>query len=232
MQKNVGLQTLSIGSGLLLLAALYMVFMYAPLEAVMGSVQRVFYFHVAAGWVGALALFVAFVAGLLYLRRGGLLADRVALCSSEIGLVFISMNIASGAIWARPIWNTLWTWDPRLTTATITWLLYAAYLLLRQGIEDPQRRGRFAAVYGVIAFASVPLTFAAIRIFRSIHPVVIGAGAPGAKGSFDMTPAMRDTLLFSVFAFTVLYGALLWHRLRLEQLSERVAQLRLRVLQA
>ena len=155
MQKNVGLQTLSIGSGLLLLAALYMVFMYAPLEAVMGAVQRVFYFHVAAGWVGALALFVAFVAGLLYLRRGGLLADRVALCSSEIGLVFISMNIASGAIWARPIWNTWWTWDPRLTTATITWLLYAAYLLLRQGIEDPQRRGRFAAVYGVIAFAKI-----------------------------------------------------------------------------
>lgn len=232
MQRNVGLQILSVGSGLLLLAALYLVFVYAPLEAVMGAVQRVFYFHVAAGWVGALAFLVAFVAGLLHLRRGSLLADRVALCSSEIGLVFISMNIVSGAIWARPIWNTWWTWDPRLTTATISWLLYAAYLLLRQGIEDPQRRGRFAAVYGVIAFASVPLTFAAIRIFRSIHPVVIGAGAPGAKGSFDTTPAMRDTLLFSVVAFTVLYGALLWHRLRLERLSERVAQLRMRILQA
>ena len=86
-------------------------------------------------------------------------------------------------------------------------------------------------MYGVIAFASVPLTFAAIRIFRSSHPVVIGAGAPGAKGSFDMTPAMRDTLLFSVLVFTVLYGTLLWHRLRLEQLSERVAQMRLRLLQ-
>ena len=106
MQKNVGLQTLSIGSGLLLIAALYLVFVYAPLEAVMGAVQRVFYFHVAAGWVGALAFFVAFAAGLLHLRRGSLLADRVALCSSEIGLVFISMNLASGAIWARPIWNT------------------------------------------------------------------------------------------------------------------------------
>ena len=231
MQKNTGLKILSVSSLLLLVAALYMVFVYAPLEAVMGAVQRVFYFHVAAGWVGALAFFVAFAAGLLHLRRGSLLADRVALCSTEIGLVFMSMNIVSGAIWARPIWNTWWTWDPRLTTATITWLLYAAYLLLRQGIEDPQRRARFAAVYGVIAFASVPLTFAAIRIFRSIHPVVIGAGAPGAKGSFDMTPAMRDTLLFSVLVFTVLYGTLLWHRLRLEQLSERVAQMRLRLLQ-
>ena len=86
-------------------------------------------------------------------------------------------------------------------------------------------------MYGVIAFASVPLTFAAIRIFRSIHPVVIGVGAPGAKGSFDMVPAMRDTLLFSVLVFTVLYGTLLWHRLSLEQLSERVAQMRLRLLQ-
>ena len=97
----------------------------------------------------------------------------------------------------------------RLTSATITWLLYAAYLPLRQGIEDPQRRARFAAVYGVIAFASVPLTFAAVRIFRSIHPVVIGAGAPGAKGSFDMTPAMRDTLLFSVLVYSAVRHAVM-----------------------
>jgi heme exporter protein C len=136
-----------------------MVFFYAPTEAVMGNVQRVFYFHVAAGWVGMLSFFVAAVAGIAYLRSGRRQWDIVGLAAVEIGIVFIFINIVTGSIWARPIWNTWWTWDPRLTTATIMELIYAAYLMLRAGIEDPDRRARFGAVYAIIGFVSVPLTF-------------------------------------------------------------------------
>jgi heme exporter protein C len=110
------------------------------------------------------------------------------------------------------------------------WLLYIAYLMLRQGLEDPERQRRFAAVYGILAFASVPLTFLAIRIWRTIHPVVIGSNDPGAEGQFDMTMRMRSAFFFSLFTFTVLYTTLLWHRVRLEGLACRVAIMKARLL--
>ena len=224
------LRTLSYITAALFLVSLYMVFFYAPLEVVMGQVQRVFYYHVSSLWVGMLAFLITFIMGIIYLRTGNLKWDRVAVGSAEIGLVFTIMGTVGGAIWARPIWNTWWTWDPRLTTTTIMLLLYVAYLMLRQGIDDPERRRRFASVYGIVAFVSVPLTFFAIRIWRTIHPVVIGTGDPDAEGGFNMTPRMVQTLLFSFFTFTLLYITLLWHRVRLERLSEHVAVLRAKFL--
>jgi heme exporter protein C len=212
--------------------ALYMVFVYAPTEAVMGQVQRVFYFHVAAGWVGALAFLVTAVSGAIYLARSDRKWDRVAVSSVEIGVVFTLINIISGSIWARPIWNTWWTWDPRLVTATVMELVYVAYMLLRQGIEDPDRRARFAGVYGIVGFLSVPLTFLSIRLFRTIHPVVIGNSDPGAQGAFDMTPHMLQAFMFSLFTFTFVYATLLWHRIRLENLHEHLEELKLKVLSA
>ena len=202
--------------------ALYITLIYAPREVVMGDVQRVFYFHVAAGWVGALAFLVAFIAGIVYLVKSDFIWDDVAVASVEIGIVFSFINVVTGAIWARPIWNTWWTWDPRLVTATIMLLAYIAYLLLRQGIEDPERRARFGAIYAIIAFLSVPLTFLSIRLFRTIHPVVIGSGDPTAEGSFDMTGDMRTAFFFSLFTFTLVYITLLWYRVRLERLSKFV----------
>jgi heme exporter protein C len=212
-------------------AATLMVFVYAPLEAVMGAVQKVFYFHVAAGWVGMLGFFAAVVAGIAYLATKKSSWDLIGLAAIEIGLVFMLINIVTGAIWARPIWNTWWTWDPRLTTATIMELAYAAYLMLRSGIDDPERRARFGAVYAIIAFISVPLTFFSIRIFRTIHPVVVGSSDPEALGSFNMTPAMGQTFAFSLIAFSFLFVSLLWHRVRLGQLEERVERLKLRLIQ-
>jgi heme exporter protein C len=216
-------------TGGLFAVALYMVFFYAPREAVMGDVQRVFYFHVAAGWVGALAFLVTAVAGGIYLARGDRRWDQIAVASVEIGVVFTLINIVSGSIWARPIWNTWWTWDPRLTTATIMVLIYVAYLMLRQGIDDPDRRARFGSVYGIIGFLSVPLTFLSIRIFRTIHPVVVGSSDQAALGAFDMTPPMLRTFLFSLFTFTVLYVTLLWHRVRMQSLAETVEQLKMKL---
>jgi heme exporter protein C len=208
----------------LFIISLYMVFIYAPREAVMGDVQRVFYFHVAAGWVGAVAFLVTAVSGGVYLAKRDRKWDRAAVASVEIGVVFTFINIVSGAIWARPIWNTWWTWDPRLVTATIMLLLYLAYLMLRQGIDDPDRRARFGSIYGIVAFVSVPITFLSIRIFRTIHPVVIGSGDPTAEGAFDMTPPMLQAFMFSLLTFTFIYMTLLWYRVRLGRLSEQVEE--------
>ena len=214
---------------LLLVVATAMVFFYAPMEAVMGQVQRVFYFHVAAGWVGMLGFLVAAIAGVAYLRTAKRKWDIVGLSAVEIGMVFALVNIVTGAIWARPIWNTWWTWDPRLTTATIMELIYAAYLLLRQGIEDPDRRARFGAVYAIIGFLSVPLTFFSARLFRTIHPVVIGTNQPGAEGAFDMTSLMLQTFMFSLLTFSIIFADLLWHRIRLGRLADKVEQMKLKM---
>jgi heme exporter protein C len=223
------LSVLDIITVILLIAATAMVFFYAPTEAVMGQVQRVFYFHVAAGWVGMLAFLVAAIAGVAYLAKGNRKWDIVGLSAIEIGIVFAFINIVTGSIWARPIWNTWWTWDPRLTTATVMELIYVAYLMLRQGIEDPDRRARFGAVYAIVGFLSVPLTFFSARLFRTIHPVVIGSNEAGAQGQFDMTPLMLQTFMFSLITFSFIFADLLWHRIRLGQLAEKVEQLRLKM---
>lgn len=225
-----GLKILTGVSVALFVAALGLVLLYAPREAVMGEVQRVFYFHVAAGWVGALAFLVTAIAGVLYLTRRERRWDHVAVASVEIGVVFAFLNIVTGSIWARPIWNTWWTWDPRLVTATVMELIYLAYLMLRQGIEDPDRRARFGSIYGIVGFISVPITFLSIRLLRTIHPVVVGSGDPTAEGAFDMTPRMLQAFLFSLMTFTFVYAALLWHRLRLQWLADRVEQLKVQVL--
>ncbi|MCK4901105.1 MAG: cytochrome c biogenesis protein CcsA, partial [Anaerolineales bacterium] len=194
------------------------------------QVQRVFYFHVAAGWVGMLGFLVAAITGGVYLKTSRRHWDIVSLAAVEIGMVFAFINVVTGAIWARPIWNTWWTWDPRLTTATIMLLIYAAYLMLRQGIEDPDRRARFGAVYAIVGFLSVPLTFFSARLFRTIHPVVIGSNQPGAEGAFDMTTAMLQTFLFSLLVFSFIFADLLWHRVRLGKLADKVEWLKLKTM--
>jgi len=167
---------------------------------------------------------VAGIAGIAYLRSKNLKWDIVEVAAVEISLVFFFITIVMGSIWARPIWNTWWTWDPRLTTAAIVELVYAAYLMLRAGIEDPDRRARFGAIYAIVGFLSVPLTYFSARLFRTIHPIVIGSGDPTATGSFDMTPAMTQTFMFSLLVFSIIFIDLLWHRVRLGKLADEVEQ--------
>ena len=130
-----------------------------------------------------------------------------------------------------PHLNTRWTWDPRLTTATIMMLIYAAYFMLRSGLEEPDRRARFGAVYAIIGFLSVPLTFFSARLFRTIHPIVIGTNQPGAAGSFDMTGTMLITFLFSLLTFTFIFADLLWHRIHLGRLADKVEQLKMKTME-
>jgi heme exporter protein C len=213
----------------LFVIAVGMVFFYAPTEAVMGEVQKVFYFHVATAWVGMLGFMAAMVVGIVYLRTQDMKWDIAGLAAIEISLVFFFITIILGAIWARPIWNTWWTWDPRLTTASIVELIYAAYLMLRQGIEDPERRARFGAVYAILGSISIPLTFISIRLLRTIHPVVVGNSDPGAEGGFDMTSKMKLTFFYSLFTFSVIFVDLYWHRIRQGALAAKVEELRLKV---
>lgn len=224
------LTILTILSAVLFLGALGMVFLYAPLEMVMNYVQKIFYFHVSNAWVGMLGFIIAAIAGIKYLITKNVKWDIVELSAVEISLVFFLIAIVSGSIWAKPSWGTYWTWDARLTTAAILEMIYLACLLLRQGIEDPERRARFSAVYTLIGALSVPLTFLSIRIWQTIHPAVIGTESSGALGNFGMTPAMLLTMFFCIITFSLIFSTLLWYRIRLGQLAEKVEQLKIETL--
>jgi len=206
-------------SAIAMAVALFVVFLVVPREAVMGDLQRIFYFHVSCAWVGYLALFVAFVGSLLFLLRQELRWDRLALCSVEIGLVFMTGAIITGSIWAKASWGVWWTWEPRLTTSAVLWAIYASYLTLRRALEDQGRRARVSAVYSVLGFVSVPINFMAIRWWRTVHPLVFDSG-----GS-NLSPAMLATLIFSVATFTLLFSVLLSYRLRLERMSALIQDL-------
>ena len=225
--QPLALKVLNIASVLLFLSALSMVFLYAPLEITMNYVQKIFYFHVATAWVGMLGFLAAAVAGVVYLIKHDQKWDIIELAAVEISLVFFLIAIAAGSIWARPTWGAYWTWEPRLTTAAILEMVYISYILLRQGIDDPDRRARFSAVYTLVGAISVPITFMSIRLFRTIHPVIIGSNSSATMGSFDMTSKMLFTMFYTLFAFSVIFVDLFWHRIRLGQLAQQVEEYKL-----
>ena len=224
------LYVLNIVTPVLVLAALLVVMLYAPVELNMGRVQKIFYFHVSAAWVGMLGFAVAVIAGIAYLITSQRKWDVAGFAAVEVSLVFFFIAIVLGSVWARPAWNTWWTWEPRLTTAAITELIYVAYFMLRNGIEDPDRRARFGAVYTLVGAVSVPITFMAIRIFRTIHPVVIGTQSAAAQGGFNMSGDMKVAFFFALFAFTVIFVDLFWNRIRLGNLAQKVEELKLKVM--
>ena len=229
--QPLALKVLNIVSVILFLVALGMVFLFAPLEVTMNYVQKIFYFHIANAWVGMLGFLAAAVAGVVYLVKHDQKWDIIELAAVEISLVFFLIAIITGSIWARPTWGAYWTWEPRLTTAAILEMVYIAYLLLRQGMDDPDRRARFSAVYTLVGSISVPITFMSIRLFRTIHPVVIGTNSAASTGGFDMTSKMLVTMFFALFTFSVIFVTLFWNRIRLGQLAQQVEQLKLEELQ-
>ncbi len=182
--------------------------------------QRIIYFHVPCAWLSMLAFGVTMVASIGYLVSSQRRWDNLALSSAELGITFTLAAMASGSVWAKPAWNVWWTWDPRLTTYTIVLLLYVSYFMLRSAMEEPARRARFAAVYGIFAFLSVPITFFSIRWWRTIHPVLFDSK------NFGLSAGMRPAFFFSLAAFTLLYVVLLLHRLRLERAREEVEALK------
>ena len=226
LQLVLGILALAMTSAIMWAALLYA----RPATNLAGDeqlAQRIFYIHMGCN-LGAFAGFLLSVVGsIVYLVKRDLDWDRVAQAAIEAGLVFGLGTVVTGMFWAKPTWNTYWTWDPRLTTSTITVLVYIAYLLFRNGIDNRRTRARFGSIYAILAFLSVPLTFFSARFFRSIHPVVFGNENPDAQGSFAIgAQTMQQTLMFSIIGFCVLFSVLVilrWRQLRME---DNLAELR------
>jgi heme exporter protein C len=206
-----------------MLAALWLVFMVVPTEREMGIVQRIFYFHVSSAWVAFLGFFLVAGASAVYLWNGSQRADRLAEAGAEIGVLFCTLVLITGPIWARPIWGVWWTWDPRLTMTVILWAIYASYLMLRAfGGEDEAVR-RYAAILGIIGVLDIPIIMVSVRLLRGIHPAVITRNE-GGTGLVD--PWMRAGLLVSAVALLLLAGWLIALRVRDARLGDELAALR------
>uniref|UniRef100_UPI00404A214A cytochrome c biogenesis protein n=1 Tax=Candidatus Roseilinea sp. TaxID=2838777 RepID=UPI00404A214A len=214
---------LGTASAVMIAISLILVFAVAPRAQVQagGDVQRIFYYHLASALIGFGAWIVTAAAGIQYLRTRDLKHDRLALASAEIGTVFIATTLLSGMLWARPVWNTFWTWDFKLTLSALQFLMYIAYLMLRSGIEDPNRRARFGAVYGIAGALTVPLNFLVSRVLQSVHPAVYGPSVNAAQqGGFGVPTEMTLILMFCLATFTVLYFYLLRARIELQERSD------------
>lgn len=205
-----------------MVAAMYGALVWAPTEATMGDIQRIFYVHVPSAWTAFLAFFGVFVASVAYLITKNLKWDRMGLAFAEIGMVFCTAFLVTGPIWAKPVWGIWWTWDARLTTSLILWLLYVSYLLLRDFLEEPARRATLASVFGIFAFVDVPIVYFSIRIWRTQHPQPVVMGGEGS----GLDPAMYKVLMLSWVAFLILFAFLATLRVRLEKDREEVRELR------
>ena len=207
----------------------YMALVYASTDALQGPVQRIFYLHIASYGGAAVAFTSAAIGGAAYLRTREVKWDIMALSGVEVGFVLTIITLVSGMIWAHYSWNTWWTWDPRLTSAAIMALTYAAYLMLRNGIENPDQRRRFAAVYGILALSTVIFTFMITRIRPdTIHPTVFGpSAAETSKGGFDVGKGMGPAIGINMMVWcTLLAPTLIWLRIRLENLSEDIGRMK------
>ncbi|MDZ7343693.1 MAG: cytochrome c biogenesis protein CcsA [candidate division KSB1 bacterium] len=207
---------------LMMIINLYNIFIFVPTEASMGIIQRIFYFHVPSAFVAFLAFGVTFVCSILFLAKRQMWYDRVAFCSAEIGIIFTTAVLTTGPIWARPVWNTWWSWDPRLTSTLILWFIYVGYMMLRAYTGEEQRGARFAAVFAIVGFVDVPIVYLANRLWRTLHPQPVILGGSGS----GLHPNMLYTLLFSFATFLCLYGFLLFQRLRLERSRIEIDELK------
>lgn len=211
-------------TALAVLLGLYLALGYARTDINQGDVQRIFYIHMPAFFGAFVAFGGTVLGGVNYLRTRNIQWDTLALAGVEVGLTLALINLLTGAVWARPIWNTWWTWDPRLTSAAIMALTYAAYLMLRNGIENPEARRRFAAVYGIVAIITVILTLVIIRVVpETIHPTVVGPSPQNAEGTFEASSRVAAALVPNLLIWSTLVPiTLMWHRIRLQNLAEHV----------
>src|ERR1700746_3267337 len=208
---------LAVLTAILLIYALYQALVVAPTERTMGDVQRIFYYHVPSAWTAFLLFSINFVASVIYLIRRNPSADAIALVSAEVGVVFCTVVLVTGPLWARPVWGIWWTWDVRLTSTLVLWLIYLSYLMLRRFSTSGQTPV-LAAALAVFGALDVPLVYYSIRIFRTQHPQpVIGGG-----GSID--PRMLHVLLINWAAFLSLAALFCWSRFRLERLQRELEE--------
>jgi heme exporter protein C len=221
-QRSRAVMWLGVAAWASIAVALYLIFFVArEAEAAMGGqLQRIFYVHVPSAWIAYLAFAIVFIASVAYLRTEERRWDLLAHAAAEIGVIFCSLVLITGPIWARPVWGTWWQWDARLTSAFVMWLTYVGYLLLRAYSTDPTKTGRSAAVLGIVGFINVPIVHFSIYWWRTLHP----AGPTVANLADDSGLGGPELITFfvSLFAFTLLFAWLLVLRTRLGRLSDQV----------
>jgi heme exporter protein C len=200
----------------IMLVSLFGAFLFAQTERVMGDIQRIFYVHLPLAWVGFVAFGHSCWAGIQYLRTGRREWDTVGAAAAEIGVLFATLVIITGSLWARPVWGTWWTWDPQLSTYLILWLIYAGYLVLRTAAGDDPRKARFAAVFAIVGFVDVPLVWMSARYLRALSPVIF------TTHSLGLAPTMAWALAAGLVAWSVFYVVLVRVRIRLGLLEAEV----------
>ena len=222
MKKLVSAPALFAEAGICLIAGLLLGFWLAPVDASsMGYSQKIFYYHAPIAETALVAFGVSFVAAIAYLRSGDLKWDRLSYVSVRLGLLFSILVMLTGMIWGKAAWGTWWDWEPRLTTFLLVCFLYAAYWVLRSVVDEEQRRATYAAVFAIIAFIDVPVTFFATRFLPAgMHPTVITTGGTGMPGS------MFVSFFISMVGMTLLLAALTRRDLAIEKLKDRVADLK------
>jgi heme exporter protein C len=196
----------------LLSYALYQGMYVAPREATMGEIQRIFYYHVPSAWTSFLCFFANFIASVVYLVRRTLKTDAFAVAAAEVGVVFCTVVLVTGPLWAKPVWGIWWTWDARLTTTLVLWLIYVSYLVLRRysaGHQTPT----LAAALAIFGFVDVPIVYMSIRWWRTQHPQPVIAGGEGS----GLDPRMWTAVLWNWAAFMCLAALLIWVRYRIER---------------
>lgn len=187
-------------SGLLMLAVIYLVFIWVPTEKNLGVSQRIFYIHVPIAWVGFLAFLFVLIGSVGYLLKRSRGWDQLAYSAAEIGVIFTTLMLVTGILWAKPVWGVWWTWDPRLTTTLILWLIYVAYLMLRSYGPKGDKGARYASILGIAGFIDVPIVYLSIYWWRTVHPqALIGPAASGELNSQMFTVFMVSTITFTIF---------------------------------
>lgn len=204
----------------LMVTALYLVFVYVPTEQTMGIVQRIFYLMVPMGWLSLLSLLIVFIGSILYLVKRESKWDILAHSSAEAGIIFTTLTLLIGAIWAKPVWGVWWAWEPRLTSTLVLWLLYLAYFMVRSLATEESRGATFAAVVGIVGFIDLPIIILTTTLWRGMHPepIIFQGG---------LAPSMLVTLLVSITAFTALYSLLLIQRVSMKSDETKVKRLKI-----
>ena len=211
-------------TGIVFFTAIAAIFIFVPTEKTEGPIQRIMYLHIPSAWLAFFAFFIVFISSILFLWKKEREWDIYAHASAEIGVVFCSLVLITGPIWAKPIWGTWWVWDARLTSTLILWLIYVAYLMLRSQTEAGSMRARYAAVLGIIGFLNIPFIHFSVLWWRTFHPQPKVISAQGFGNGMDTS--MLTTLGISLCAFTLLYFLLMGQRIRLEKLKDEVDRLK------
>ena len=219
---------LLIASALLMALTLYMVYFWAPTEQNLGVSQRIFYFHVPLGWIGMVSIIIVAIASLAHLITGKQRWDDLAYSTAELGVIYASLILVTGAIWGKPVWGVWWTWDPKLTTTLVLWFIYVAYLMIRAYGPMGSQGKRFASVIAIIGAIDAPIIYMASIWWRTAHPA-LNIGPAAAEDEAIASTRIYLTLLVSVITFTVMYIALLTERYALRKSESDLDELHQRM---